>query len=86
MTTLPFATALLLFPLVAGATVYRCEVDGRVTFSDRPCIYVLPQPLVISRPLAGKTEAGAERGGRRDLVPTATSGADAPRPALAVVR
>ncbi|MDP1980053.1 DUF4124 domain-containing protein [Undibacterium sp.] len=32
-------TATLLLPLLASAQtpVFRCEVDGRVTWSDRPC-------------------------------------------------
>lgn len=37
---IPSATALLVFVLAAPAaaqTIYRCESDGVVTFSDRPC-------------------------------------------------
>ena len=30
-------SCLLIWPLVASAEVYRCEVDGKVTFSDRRC-------------------------------------------------
>lgn len=35
---LPLAVSLLLPQLASAQTpVFRCEVDGRVTWSDRPC-------------------------------------------------
>ncbi len=35
--TLPVAAAALLLTLPLAAEIYRCDIDGTATFSDRPC-------------------------------------------------
>lgn len=57
--------AALLIAMPAGAEVYRCEVQGKPAYQDRPCAgrkggpAVLPPISVVSRPSSAATPAPA---------------------------
>ncbi len=36
----------VVYPLVAAADIYRCEIDGKITFRDRPCPQAAEQAVI----------------------------------------
>jgi len=60
-----------------GASLFRCEYNGRVEFSDRPCQPAKPQSLCVDRdgrsqPPAQCSAPGLDAGKPAILAPAAT--------------
>lgn len=51
------AAVALAITFPAGAEIYRCELNGKLTFTDRPCA-VGAEPLELKKPIEMETAPG----------------------------
>jgi hypothetical protein len=72
---------LFALPLNASA-VYKCEADGKITYTDRPCAsgteqHALPEAIIIERPAKSERDLAREHDARIRRETAARDQADA---------